>query len=42
MDELKVYINDKLWSFGEEEFDVDLVLFPEVIEHIAKIDRVLK
>jgi hypothetical protein len=33
---------DKLKSFGEEEFDVELVLFPEVIEHIAKIDRVLK
>lgn len=42
LEELGDYIKDKLRSFGEEEFDVELVLFPEVLEHISKIDRVLK
>ena len=28
--------------FNEEEYDVQLVIFDEVVEHIAKIDRVLR
>mgnify|MGYP002344531657 CR=1 FL=1 len=28
-------------TFAEEEYDMELVMFPEVVEHIAKIDRVL-
>ncbi len=41
-DELRKYIHEKLKIFNEEEYDVQLVVFDEVIEHIIKIDRVLK
>ena len=33
---------EKLKIFNEEEYDVELVVFDEVLEHIVKIDRVLR
>ena len=41
-EELRAYIAQKLHTFSEEEYDVQLVLFDEVLEHIVKIDRVLR
>lgn len=38
---LKEFLKEKLITFSEEEYDMELVMFPEVVEHIAKIDRVL-
>eukprot|EP01155_Anaeramoeba_flamelloides_P010253 Anaeramoba_flamelloidesa325155_517.p1 GENE.a325155_517~~a325155_517.p1 ORF type:complete len:3661 (-),score=1024.13 a325155_517:18-11000(-) len=40
--ELKSYIKKRLKTFYEEELDVKLVLFNEAIDHILRIDRVLK
>ncbi|KAJ6231571.1 dynein heavy chain [Anaeramoeba flamelloides] len=40
--ELKGYIKKRLKTFYEEELDVKLVLFNEAIDHILRIDRVLK
>ncbi|KAJ3451774.1 dynein heavy chain [Anaeramoeba flamelloides] len=40
--ELKGYIKKRLKAFYEEELDVKLVLFNEAIDHILRIDRVLK
>ena len=42
LEELRSYILEKLKMFNEEEFDVQLVVFDEVVDHIVKIDRVLK
>lgn len=39
---LKEFLKEKLITFSEEEYDMELVMFPEVVEHIAKIDRVLR
>ncbi|ETB60571.1 dynein heavy chain-like protein [Plasmodium yoelii 17X] len=39
---LKELILAKLKIFGEEEVNVQLVLFDEVLDHITRIDRVLK
>ncbi|KAJ3439563.1 dynein heavy chain [Anaeramoeba flamelloides] len=40
--ELKEYIKRRLRTFHEEEYHVKLVLFNEAIDHILRIDRVLK
>lgn len=42
LDEIRNYIIGKLNVFNEEEYAVQLVVFDEVVEHIAKIDRVLR
>jgi dynein heavy chain 1 len=39
---LRAHIKGKLHVFREEEVDVRLVVFDEVIEHILRIDRVLR
>lgn len=41
-DELKVYIEARLKQFQEEELDVPLVVFDTVLDHITRIDRVLR
>ncbi len=41
-DELKKNIEGKLKTFYEEELNVPLVIFDDVLEHILRIDRVLK
>jgi dynein heavy chain 1 len=40
--ELKEYIEQRLKVFFEEELNVKLVVFDSVIDHILRIDRVLK
>ncbi|KAG2383610.1 hypothetical protein C9374_004281 [Naegleria lovaniensis] len=40
--ELKLFLERKLKLFSEEEYDVHLVLFDSVMEHILRIDRALK
>ena len=42
MDELREYVKARLKVFYEEELDVPLVLFNEVLFHILRIDRVFK
>jgi dynein heavy chain 1 len=41
-DELKEYIEARLKQFYEEVLDVPLVVFDSVLDHILRIDRVLK
>ena len=41
-EELKKYIQARLVVFNEEELSVPLVVFDSVIDHILRIDRVLK
>eukprot|EP01091_Cochliopodium_minus_P010435 TRINITY_DN2760_c1_g1_i1.p1 TRINITY_DN2760_c1_g1~~TRINITY_DN2760_c1_g1_i1.p1 ORF type:complete len:4604 (+),score=1553.39 TRINITY_DN2760_c1_g1_i1:76-13887(+) len=41
-DDLRQYIRAKLKVFYEEELDVKLVLFNEVLDHILRIDRVFQ
>jgi dynein heavy chain 1 len=41
-DELKSFLAARLRVFYEEELDVQLVVFDEVLEHILRIDRVLR
>lgn len=41
-DELKEFLCARLRVFYEEELDVPLVVFDEVLEHILRIDRVLR
>jgi dynein heavy chain 1 len=40
--ELREFIGARLKVFYEEELDVPLVVFDEVLEHVIRIDRVLK
>ena len=40
--ELKDFLSARLRVFYEEELDVELVVFDEVLEHILRIDRVLR
>jgi len=42
LEELREYVSAKLKIFYEEELDVPLVLFDEVLEHILRIDRVMR
>lgn len=39
---MRGYVLEKLKIFNEEEYNVQLVVFDQVLEHIIKIDRVLK
>jgi dynein heavy chain 1 len=39
---LREFIVAKLKTFNEEEYDIQLVVFDSVLEHIVRIDRVLK
>jgi len=41
-DELKDFLSARLRVFYEEELDVPLVVFDSVLEHILRIDRVLR
>ena len=41
-EKLREFIKKKLVTFNEEELDVRLVVFNEVVSNIAKIDRVLR
>ena len=40
--ELKEFIEYRLKTFYEEELDVKLVVFDSVLDHICRIDRVLR
>ncbi len=41
-EQLRDYVQARLKVFYEEELDVPLVLFNEVLEHVLRIDRILK
>lgn len=41
-DELKKFIEARLTTFYEEELNVPLVVFDSVMDHILRIDRVLR
>lgn len=41
-EELKDFLSQRLRVFYEEELDVQLVVFDEVLDHILRIDRVLR
>jgi len=41
-DELKDHIEARLKQFQEEELDIPLVVFDSVLDHIVRIDRVLR
>ena len=41
-EELREYVQARLKVFAEEELDVSLVVFNEVLEHILRIDRVFR
>jgi len=41
-DKLKEYIMARLKVFNEEELDVQLVIYNELLDHILRIDRVLR
>lgn len=41
-DELRDYVRARLKIFYEEELDVPLVVFDEVLEHVLRIDRVFR
>jgi predicted nuclease with TOPRIM domain len=42
IDKLREYVQARLKVFYEEELDVPVVLFDEVLEHILRIDRVFR
>lgn len=41
-EDLREFVAAKLKTFNEEEYDVQLVVFDSVLDHITRIDRVLK
>ena len=41
-EELRDYVQARLKVFYEEELDVQLVLFNEVLDHVLRIDRIFK
>ena len=41
-EKLREYVVAKLKTFNEEEYDIQLVVFDSVLEHIVRIDRVLR
>ncbi|XP_052742503.1 dynein heavy chain, cytoplasmic isoform X1 [Bicyclus anynana] len=41
-DQLREYVKARLKVFYEEELDVPLVLFDEVLEHVLRIDRIFR
>ena len=42
IEELRKYVIAKLHQFNEEEYSIQLVVFDSVLEHILRIDRVLR
>lgn len=40
--ELRDYVKARLKVFYEEELDVQLVLFDEVLDHVLRIDRIFR
>ncbi|EDQ84975.1 uncharacterized protein MONBRDRAFT_12266 [Monosiga brevicollis MX1] len=41
-EELREFVREKLHTFTEEQLDVELVLFDEVLDHVLRIDRVFR
>ena len=41
-EELRHYVKARLKVFYEEELDVPLVLFDEVLDHVLRIDRIFR
>lgn len=41
-DEIKEYIQARLKTFYEEELDVQLVLFDQMVDHVLRIDRIYR
>ncbi|VDN27841.1 unnamed protein product [Gongylonema pulchrum] len=41
-DQLKEYVKARLKSFYEEELDVQLVLFDQMLDHVLRIDRIYR
>ncbi|KAL5116500.1 dynein heavy chain [Pleosporales sp. CAS-2024a] len=41
-EQLRDYVKQRLHNFCEEEVDVPLILFNDVLEHVLRIDRVFK
>ncbi|VDL72361.1 unnamed protein product [Nippostrongylus brasiliensis] len=41
-DELKDYVSARLKGFYEEELDVQLVLFDQMLDHVLRIDRIYR
>eukprot|EP00493_Phyllostaurus_siculus_P027181 UN27527 len=41
-DDLRKHIQNRLKMFQEEELDVELVMYDEALDHILRIDRVLR
>lgn len=39
---LRSFISERLRVFSEEEIDVDLVLYDDMLDHVLRIDRVLR
>ena len=42
LEDLRKYIIAKLKQFNEEEYSIQLVVFDSVLDHIIRIDRVLR
>ena len=42
LEDLRTFVLKKLKKFSEDVYEVQLVVFDEVLEHIVKIDRVLR
>ena len=42
IDDLREYVLSKLRTFSEEEYQIQLVVFDSVLDHIVRIDRVLR
>jgi dynein heavy chain 1 len=40
--QLREFITSKLKAFCEEELDVPLVLFDDVLDHVLRIDRIFR
>lgn len=40
--ELRSFVRERLRIFSEEEMDIDLVLFEDLLDHALRIDRVLR
>lgn len=41
-EQLKEYVTARLRSFYEEELDVQLVLFDQMLDHVLRIDRIYR
>lgn len=41
-EQLKEYVKARLRSFYEEELDIQLVLFDQMLDHVLRIDRIYR